>query len=501
VPGTEGSGSPFFSPDSKWLGYWVDGELRKVALEGGAPITLCRAQRPLGASWGEGGRILFGQGPAGIFEVASEGGEARLLARPDPSQGEVAFHGPELLPGGDAVLFTLLPAGRNWNRARIVVQRLDTGEREVLVDEATDGRYIPTGHLVFARGKTLVAVAFDREALRTRGPSVPLVEGVLRAYLFGSGASQFSFADNGTLVYVEDLAWGDASLVWVDRDGTEEVLPTPPRRYQHARLSPDESRALVDSIDTQDLWLYELARGTMSRLTVEQIFLHPIWTPDGSRVVFDSTQGHALYWTSAEGGASPELLLFDADAILTPVSISPDGLHLAFERTVDYVTFDIGLLPLEGERAPRSLIATSFKESAPMISPDGRFLAYVSNETGQDEVYVQPFPRLGAKHLVSKGGGREPVWSRDGREIFYRAGRAMMAVAVKTRAGFGAETPRKLFEGAYNFEPLSAHPVYDVSRDGRFLMVKAMSPPRYASKLDLVLDWFEDVRSKVARGD
>jgi serine/threonine-protein kinase len=497
VPGTERSGEPFFSPDSKWLGFWKAGELRKVALAGGAPITLCRAQRPLGVSWGEDGRIVFGQGLAGIFEVSSDGGEARPLARPEPAQGEVAFHGPELLPGGEELLFTLLPAGRNWDRARIVVERLDTKERKTLVEEATDARYLRTGHLVFARGKILMATAFDRGALETRGPPVPLMEGVSRAYLFSSGASQFDFADDGTLVYVEDVDWHDHAPVWVDRTGVEAVLPAPPRRYQHARLSPDETRAVVDTMDTQDLWLYELQRGTMSRLTVEQTFLHPVWTPDGSRVVFDSTQGHALYWTSADGGASPELLLSDADAILTPVSVSPDGRYLAFERTVDYVSFDIGVLPLEGDRIPRSLIATSFKESGPMFSPDGRFLAYVSNETGEDEVYVQPFPGPGAKYLVSKGGGREPVWSRDGRQIFYRAGRAMMALGVETRNGFAAGTPRKLFEGSYNFEPLSAHPVYDVSRDGRFLMVKSLSPPQYPNKLGVVLGWFEDVKARV----
>jgi serine/threonine-protein kinase len=502
VPETERAGGPFFSPDSKWLGYWKAGELRKVALEGGAPIALCRAQRPLGASWGEGGRIVFGQGVAGIFEVSAEGGEPRLLTRPDPSQGEVALHGPELLPGGEALLFTLLPAGRNWDHARIVVERLDTRERKVVVDEATGARYLPTGHLVFARANTLMAVPFDRVRLESRGPPVPLVEGVLRDYLFSSGASQFDVTDDGTLVYVEIVDPQEVSLVWVDRGGVEEVLPVPSRRYQHVRLSPDESRAVVDSLDTQDLWLYELQRGTMRRLTVEQTFLHPVWTPDGSRAVFDSTQGHALYWTSGDGGTPAELLLSDAEAILTPVSISPDGRYLAFERTVDYTAFDIGILPLQGDRVPRSLLATSFKESGPMFSPDGRFLAYVSNETGQEEVYVQPFPGPGPKYLVSKGGGREPVWSRDGREIYYRVGRAMMAAAVDAGEKFAAQTPRKLFEGSYNFEPLSAHPVYDVSREGRFLMVKSLSPPRFPNKLSIVLGWFEDVKAKApARGE
>ncbi|HEY7819430.1 MAG TPA: protein kinase, partial [Vicinamibacteria bacterium] len=317
VPGAERSGSPFFSPDSKWLGFWTAGELRKIALEGGAPISLCRAQRPLGVSWGEAGRIVYGQGHAGIFEVSSEGGEPKLLLRPDPDRGEIAFHGPELLPGGEALLFTLLPEGRNWNRARIVVERLDTRERKVVVDEATDARYLPTGHLVFARGKTLMAMVFDSDALESHGPAVPVMEAVDRTYLFASGASQFDFADDGTLVYVEDVARNDQSIVWVDRGGVEEVLAMPPRRYQHVRLSPDERRVVVDTIDTQDLWLYELQRGTMSRLTVEQTFLHPVWTPDGSRAIFDSTQGHALYWTSADGGTSPELLLADPEAILT----------------------------------------------------------------------------------------------------------------------------------------------------------------------------------------
>jgi serine/threonine-protein kinase len=494
IPGTEGARTPFFSPDGKWLGFWADGELRKVSIDGGPPITLCRAQSPLGVSWGAFDRIVFGQGPAGIFEVSADGGEARLLVRPDLKKGEVAFHGPELLPGGEAVLFTLLPAGRNWNGASACVQRLATGERKIVLDEATDARYLETGHLVFSRGTSLLAVVFDRETFETRGPPIPIAEDVLRGYLFSSGAGQFSFSKTGVLAYAVDVPWHDMSPVWVDRKGVEELISVPPRRYQHARISPDGGRALVDSVDSQDLWLYELDRGTMSRLTVEQTFLHPVWSPDGSRVVFDATAGHALYWTAADGSTPPELLLTDAEAFLSPVSISPDGRFLAFERSVDYVTFDIGILPLEGDRVPRPLLATAFHESAPVFSPDGRWLAYVSNETGRYEVYVQAFPGPGGKRLISNGGGREPLWSRTGDEIFYRNGRAMMAVPVATGSGFAAGSPRKLFEGAYNIEPISAHPVYDVSGDGRFLMVKSLSPLEVPRRIRLVLDGLEELK-------
>ena len=495
IPGTAFARGPFFSPDGNWIGFWHEGLLKKIAVDGGAPIVLCPAQSLFGASWSIDDRIVFGQGPSGVFEVSADGGDAELLIKPDAERDEVAMFGPELLPDGRSLLVSILRRHHNWDGADIVVQRLDTGERQVVVEGGTDARFVPTGHLVFSRDRTLHAVAFDPKNVNATGSPIPIQEGVGRSQLWESGGGQFSFSMTGTLVYAQPFAPLARTLVWVERNGREEALSMPARFYMHPRLSPDGRRIVVDTVDTLDLWIYELDRGTMERLTVEKTHLHPVWSADGARVIFDATQAHALYWKSLESGQPSELLVDDPLNLITAVSVSPDGQALAVELSRDHVAYDIAILPLEGEPRFQPLLADpNFREMGPMFSPDGRWLAFVSDETGRDEVYVQPYPGPGRKRLISSAGGREPLWSPTGRELFYREGLAMMAVRVRTDPDFSTNKPEKLFEGRYGSEPISAHASYDVSRDGqRFLMVKDLGGFAPPDKLQLVLNWFDEL--------
>jgi len=239
----------------------------------------------------------------------------------------------------------------------------------------------------------------------------------------------------------------------------------------------------------------------MERLTVEKTHMHPVWTADGARVIFDATQAHALYWKSLESGQPSELLSEDRLNLITAVSVSPDGKAVAVELSRDHVAYDIAILSLEGDRRAQPILADpNFREMGPMFSPDGRWLAFVSDETGRDEVYVQPYPGPGRRRLISSAGGREPVWSPTGRELFYREGLAMMAVRVRTDSDFSADKPEKLFEGTYSYEPISAHAAYDVSRDGqKFLMVKNLSEYNRTEKLHLVLNWFDELTRLVPK--
>jgi len=501
IEGTEGAQRPFFSSSGEWLGFWAEGELRKVRLSGGSPITLCPARAPHGASWGADNRVVFGQGSAGIFAVSADGGEPQLLTRPDPEADEVAMHGPQFLPNGE-LLFTLLRAGQNWNGGQIIVQDLESGERKLLVEPGTDARYLPSGHLVYASGSSLLAISFNADQLEVQGPPTPIQEGVWRAGLWDTGASQFSISETGTLAFIPDSPAFERTLVWVSRDGSEQVLPLTPRFYHHPRLSPDGRRIVVDTIDSLDLWLYDIERETLTRLTAEQTHLHPVWSPDGEHVAFDSTQGLSLYWKAVNREGDSELLTKHDSRLLTPVSFSPDGKILAYESSEDFISYDIGMLSLGGEGRRRLFLDDpEFKETSPMFSPDGRWLAYVSNETGLDEVYVQPYPGPGRKWLISHGGGKEPVWSPTGRELFYRAGRAMMAVPVRIGEDFEAGKPAKLFEGDYGREPISAHPTYDVSHDGqRFLMVKNLAPLESPHRIRLVFNWFDVLRDRMGGG-
>jgi Tol biopolymer transport system component len=496
IPGTEGARSPFFSPDGRWIGFWSDGALRKVSVDGGAPITIAPARGPLGATWSTGNEIVFGQGPLGIFSVSADGGTPRVLAAPDPAKGERSFHGPQMLPDGRTMMFTLLEAGHNWNDAKIVVQPVaGRGERRVIVSGGSDARYVSSGHLLFGRGNTLMAVRFSPERLATTGTPVPVVERVRQAMLFESGAFAFALSDTGTLVFLPFTPTAPRPLVWVSRDGREERLPFPERAYVHVRLSPDEHLLAADDADL-DVWIGDIERGTMRRLTSDHMNLHPIWTPGGDGVIFDSTQGGGLHRSTLSDG-SLELLLRDPAHVMSPVSVSPDGRFLAFERSEDYVSFDVAMLDRDGGGAAADVVATPFRESAPMFSPDGRWLAFVSNETGADEVYVQAFPGASGKTLISSGGGREPLWSRDGRELFYRNGTAMMAVAITLDPTPRAGKATKLFEGAYLSEGFSAHPVYDVARNGRFVMVKAAGgAPPPAPPVHVVLNWTDVLRAR-----
>lgn len=237
-----------------------------------------------------------------------------------------------------------------WNGARIVARHLDTGQTRVLVEGGTDARYVPTGHLVFARGTTLLATAFDPVTLAIHGSPVPIAEGVGQAQLWETGASHFGFSATGTLVYIPSGTVGTRRLVWVDRTGLEEELPMPERFYMHPRLSPDGRRIVVDTVDTLDLWLYEIDRATMRRLTVEQTNLHPVWSADGKWIIFDSTQGGGLHWVEVDGPGR-EVLLRDPSHLLTAVSASRGGV-LAIERSEDWVAYDIAVLSLQGDRCP-----------------------------------------------------------------------------------------------------------------------------------------------------
>jgi Tol biopolymer transport system component len=309
----------------------------------------------------------------------------------------------------------------------------------------------------------------------------------------------FAISRDGTLAYKPGGKTLDAQLAWVDRRGEMQRLPAPPRNYWSPSLSPDGGRAALESVGgVLDIVIYDLERGTLSRLTSEGSSQVPIWTPDGSRIVYRATRAGTrnLFWKPVDGGG-PEERLTTGEYVHTPHSWSPDGKLLAYEEEHPETGDDIWLLPIEGDRSPRPFLKTRFHEWFPRFSPDGRWLAYVSNESGRDEVYVQPFPGPGRRWQISTEGGTAPVWARSGRELFYRNGRQLMSVEVATQPGFSATHPRSLFEGQYRIFRTD----YDVSPDGqRFLMLEPLEPPQPATQINVVLNWFEELKQKVPTG-
>jgi eukaryotic-like serine/threonine-protein kinase len=502
IPGTEGAVSSFFSPDGQWLGFFAGGKLKKISVSGGAALTLGDAATPRGASWGSQGMIAFAPSTnIALLQVSDAGGTPQPLTSFE--KGEASHRWPEFLPGGKAVLFaTQTSTAANLTNSEVAVQLLGTGERRNLIQAGIYPRYAPSGHLVYAQGGILMAVPFDPQRLAARGAAVPVVEGVLQSAF--TGAAQYGFSATGSLVYVPGGIQGFQSrLVWVSRNGAEQHLAAPAHAYMSPRLSPDGRRVAVGIIaqETQ-VWLYDLSRDTLTRLTFEgNVNQYPAWTPDGKRIAFSSNKEgpQNLFWQLADGSGELEQLT-TSEYSHYPHSWSPDGQLLAFMEVNPATGQDIWVLRL-GDRKAQPFLRTAFSEGAPRFSPDGRWLAYASDESGRFEIYVQPYPGPGGKWQISAEGGNESAWNPNGRELFYRSGDKMMAVDIATQPGFAVGKPRLLFQGQYQ-PTTGTSPNYDVSPDGkRFLMLKPTEQAEAApTQINVVLNWFEELKRRVPPG-
>jgi serine/threonine-protein kinase len=495
VSGTEGGTGPFFSPDGQWLGFFAAGVLRKIPVSGGTAVTLSNAPAGTGASWSGRGTIIVAPTGAGpLQQISDSGGTPQPLTRLEKE--ETSHRWPEVLPEGNGVLF----AGRRTGGTfRIGVYSTKTGERRDLVATGTYPSYARSGHVVYAQAGTLMAVPFDPQRLEVTGAALPVVEGLLQNAV--SGAAYFSVSATGTLAYVSGSTQGQRRLVWVSRTGVEQALAAPPREYDWPQLSPDGRHAALE-IGPQ-LWLYDLTRDTLTRFTFEgSLNQAPVWTPDGKRIVFNSDKEGArnLFWQLADGSGGLERLS-TSQVVQVPRSWSSDGKLLAFHEGTPATLRDIWVLRLSDRKA-EPFLRTPFTEGAPSFSPDGRWLAYVSDESGRPEIYVQPYPGPGGKWQISTEGGLEPVWNRNGRELFYRSANKMIAVRVTTEPSFSAGNPTVLFEGDYQASqfPLTGI-AYDVSPDGqRFLMVRDTAPSPAVTQINVVLNWFEELKRRVPAG-
>ncbi len=478
--------SPFFSPDGQWIGYvsQADQMLKKVAISGGAPVILCNAQLIMGASWSADDTILYGAYKSGIFQVSADGGN------PEPLFEESSAYSPRLLPDGKTVMFTdsFTPP------SKIVVYSLESGERSELLS-GSEPYYLSSGHILYNLENAIYAVPFDLERLETTGGAFPLVEGVNR----------YAISDSGTLVYIPGRMT-TTSLLWVDRDGKEEPLEAPLRAYAYPRISPDGSRAALSIVvdGNEDIYNYDFDRGTATRLTFDEArdFL-PIWTPDNQRIIFQSNRGGkgGIYWKAADGTGKVEQIASVPEGDIWPWSISRDGNTLFFDKLGQEGTgaVNIGTLSMEGDRTTKLLLQAEYYEGRPEISPDGRWLAYMSNELGQYEVFIRPFPDIdsGGKWQASTSGGTDPRWSRNGETLFYRSSGGIMAVSVETDPTFGLETPDILFPDKYSGG-------WDIHPDGRrFLMLKPIGITNKGAvstsspKINIILNWFEELKDRV----
>jgi serine/threonine protein kinase/Tol biopolymer transport system component len=482
---------PFFSPDGNWVAFRSSGALKKIAMSGGAPVTILPSVGFLtGASWSPDDRIVFVGGiRERVSSVAASGGVPAALTTLDAARHETSHRYPEVLPGGQAIMFLAgPPLDGAWHEATLVAQSLENGQRHQLIQGAAQARYVAPGYLVYARAGTLYAVAFDEKALRVVGAPVAMLEGVRED--LRHGAAQFVVSANGALAYISG-GLETTEVVWVDRQGRPKpLLPQERRWFGSPSLSPDGGRLAVNVGGGNDsVFVHDLSNGGLSRVTHEGNRLLPMWTSDGKRITAVKTETREMIASEVDGRGPEEVLYRSDRGQPNPESWSPDGHVMAFAQDGDIWTLT---LP---ERRLAQLTDSRFTEGGAKISPDGRWLAYTSNESGQNEVYVQEFPTAGQRWMISKGGGTEAVWGRDSQTLYFRRGPGLMAAAG--RPPFRERAP--LFEVPWAVGGdgrMAAN--YDVAPDGQgFIMIR--SKDRSLDRIYVIFNWVDELKRRVPR--
>ena len=496
--GGEGATAPFVSPDGQWVGFISasGNALRRVSISGGSAVTILEYPAPiLSATWADDDQILFGAARVGLFRVAAGGGDPESVATVDRDRGETAHTEPFFIPGRNAVLFVINEGTNLQSGGQLAALDLETRQVTKLGLAGISPHYVSTGHLVYATlDGSLRGVSFDVTTLEVTGTPVPLIADVTVKIM---GSANFAVSENGRLVFVSDTGQGQRSVVFASRDGTEEVVTgLDADAYESLDLSPDGERLLLGGADG-NLWTYDMVRGIRNRLRSEvgQRDQHAIWTSDGSGVVF-RRGGTTLMRRPSDGAGVVEELLSPQDGVggLRPGSWLPDGRLLLQGVSGDFNNVDVAAMSMDGDREIEVLIATAGNDGAPVVSPDGQWIAYHSDVSGRYEVYVDRFPALGDRRQISSDGGVVPRWSPDGRELFYgsRDGRQLLVVAVSTDPVFSAGAPEVLLEGSY-LAPTGNRRPYDVTADGQqFVMVKTAASEAQP-EIAVVINWFEEL--------
>ena len=516
LAGTEDGVGPFFSPDSQWVAFAAAGSLKKIPLSGGAPVEICNLSTVqggtngfFGGDWGANGRILFIPNfNGGMWTVSADGGKPELLLKTDFDKDRVAYTDPQFLPGNKGVLFTLVPGkARIADDDDIAVLEPGATEPRILVHGGQNPRYLPTGHLVYGHGGSLLAVTFDLSRLAVTGMAVPALEGVEG----GIAGVLYSVSDSGILVYQQQQPLAKSKLVRIDRRGKFQPLTDAVDLPQDLAVSPDGRAVAARVVATNDdIWIFDLARGAPLRLTFEPgDEVSPQWSPDGSRVAYGTRIGK-LFWKSVDGSGQREELT-RGDSPRYPSSFSPDGKWLAFVEENPSRRRDIWILPLAGDRTPQSFQATEADEWSPKFSPDGRWIAYVSNESGHDEIYLRPFGSnagvpgepasgslgwsQGGRRRITSNGGGWPIWARNGKELFFRNGPKLMSVTMDGQGNpLGSEHVVMDTSNLGGFEVAPDGPLYDVVPDGQSFVMSLKTPYSALTHYNVIVNWFEELK-------
>lgn len=512
IPGTERADMPFFSPDGQWLGIYSGGAIKKVPLAGGPTVTIAKTAFK-GATWGSNDTIYFANG-GGLMKVAATGGEPQKITSLDVKRREVDQLYPELLPGGKALLFTARTMEQpSFDEADIAAVNLATGERKLLVKQGTDAHYVSSGHLLFMRAGVLLAVPFDPEKLETKGAVVPVAEKILENPRIGAG--QYAISKDGLLVYIPGgVTYGEHELVFVDKAGNAKPLTANKRPYEDFTISPD-GKYIAATIEgpVTNTWLHDIARDTETRFNFGIENRDPAWSADGKHVAYSGYKDgkYAVFWKPLDG-STPEEALILSEKNVDAWFFSPDGGTLLYAVYQFDGYQNIGALPLHDKEHARMIFPAEYEVEWAILSPDGKWIAYDSIESGKPEVYVAPYPAIEPRERISTDGGLHPLWAPDGRELYYRTGASpeeleqralaqktrVMSVSIETKPGFKAGQPRMLFEGPY-FE--SGHDIA-ITPDGKgFILIRETDSQTGPKQIEAVVNWLEELKQRSRPGN
>jgi serine/threonine-protein kinase len=509
LAGTQGAYAPFFSPDGQWVGFFAQEKLKKISVEGGAAITLCDAPNGRGGSWGEDGNIITGLNiTGGLSRILSAGGPP--TPETDLQSGEQTHRWPQILPGGKAVLFTAHTALVGFDGATIEVMSLVDHRRKTLVRGGMYGRYLPSGHLVYVNRGTLFAVPFEVDRLEVHGTPTPVLDQI--GYSTGTGSAQLDFSQTGMLIYRSGGAGAGLPIVaWLDGAGKAQPLLAKPGLYSNPSLSPDGQRLAVDVVEGSgaDIWVYDWQRDTMTRLTFNGSADSALWSPDGRYIIFRAV-GEGLSVIRSDGAGKPQPLTQSKNNQFG-WSFSPDGKRLAFMEQSSGTAYDLWTVPLESDnvglraRKPEVFLQTPANEAFPSFSPDGRWMAHMSDESGTNQVYVRAFPDKGGKWQISNNGGIWPMWSRNGRELFFETlDNYIMAATYAVKGdSFVADKPRLWSEkqlGMARLGKRNVHLAPDGKRVVALMPVETAEGQKAQNHVTFLMNFSDEVRRKVPVG-
>jgi eukaryotic-like serine/threonine-protein kinase len=502
LPGTDGALAPFWSPEGRFIDFLAAGKLKKIELSGGPAIALCDTNQGLGGAWNRDGVIVFSRGQGdGLYRVSASGGVATPVTTLEAARGETGHYWPQFLPDGRHFVYFSISSARENNG--INLGSLDAQQSKRLINVDSSVAYVAPGYLLFVRDGTLLAQPFDARQLQLTGEPVPIAEQV--KYFPGLFRAAFSVSENGVLAYETGNSFEKRQLAWFDRAGKQLELLGAPDYFYSYRIAPDGQQVAAEimnpQVSTADLWLFEIRRGIRSRFTSDPgSDMTPQWSPDGKRIAYSiasASDSVEIYQKLSNSAGNEEALLKLPASVYRSSFLcdwSPDGRFIVYQTYNPKTKYDLWLLPLTGERQPTALLNTAFGQQQGQFSPDGKWLAYTSDESGKNEVYIQPFPLTGAKYQVSTGGGSHLRWRRDGKELFYLdADRKLMAVPIQAGAALAAGSPQSLFElrGVGSGAP-RRYP-YDVTADGqRFLVSLPVSEA--TTPITIVLNWTAEVK-------